>query len=193
MWAVKRALLANRTLLTTASTPASGFSFRAFSSEDYLSGTVKFYLRDKAYGFITVDDPEAAGGSPDVWVHRTSLDTSYTPEEFPTRPYLYKNERVKFRVVTPEEGGNSLKAVDVKFENGREIPLFRKNYYASFVKGECGRLGESVLEIFGDETLSSDEERMVKVKAEVAAVQEALVTAERNFQMYGTPEDKEAH
>ena len=55
---------------------------------------------DKAYGFIIPDrDP-----SEEIWVHRTSIDTPHSPEDFPTRPYLVRNERVRFRVEPSEAG-----------------------------------------------------------------------------------------
>jgi cold shock CspA family protein len=105
---------------STTSTPDSG----SVDSE-FVTGTVKFYLRDRLFGFITADDPLKAGAA-EIWVHRTSIDCPHSFEEFPNRPYLYKNERVKFRVVPAEGETQTPKAIDLRFENGRQVPLFRK-------------------------------------------------------------------
>lgn len=54
------------------------------SSSGYLTGTVKFYIRSKGYGFIVPDDPLSVPHSaPEVWVHRTSLDTPHLADEYP--------------------------------------------------------------------------------------------------------------
>lgn len=154
------------------------------SSDDFLTGTVKFYIRKKAYGFIIPDDPAEAGTS-EIWVHRTSIDTPHSGEEYPTRPYLYKDERVKFRVEFEEEG-RTPKAMNLMFENGKEVPLFRKNYHQSAIKGEHQRLGEFLLEIMKEEGLS-EQEQLEKIKTAVRATEEVIATAQRNQQLYGPP------
>ncbi|KAL3938866.1 MAG: hypothetical protein SGBAC_006305 [Bacillariaceae sp.] len=157
-------------------------------NNDFLTGTVKFFIRKKAYGFVIPDDPAEAGSS-EVWVHRTSIDTPHSGEEYPTRPYLYKDERVKFRVEFDEEG-RTPKATNLTFENGKEVPLFRKNYHQSAIKGEQQRLGEFLLEIMKEEGLS-DEEQLEKIKTAATATEEAISAAERNQQLYGPPGDEQ--
>ena len=173
----------------TLRSPLASLQYSLFSSSsdgDYVAGTVKFYMRNKAYGFVIPDKPALVGGSKDVWVQRTSFDTPHSPEEFPIRPYLYKNERVKFRFEPAPEGG-SPKATDLVFENGRQIPLFRKNYAAAAIKGECSRLGESVLEIMTDEKFAnlSDAELMVKIKEAAQIAKETIGIAQSKQDMYG--------
>jgi cold shock CspA family protein len=114
--------------------------------QPYLTGTIKFYLREKLYGFIIPDDPMAAGGNAEVWFHRSGIQSPLSFQESPTRPYLRQRERVKFRLQPRESSGNAdttaevdadgkkeenirkqnATAVDVIFENGSEVPLFRQ-------------------------------------------------------------------
>jgi cold shock CspA family protein len=122
---------------------SSNYSGGHVSSDDddaaqqpYLTGTVKFYTRTKLYGFIVPDDPLAAGGNNEVWFHRTGIQSPYSFEKSPARPYLNKHERVKFRLEQPlsatdpsnEENDDkkSATAIDIIFENGRQVPLYRK-------------------------------------------------------------------
>ena len=177
----------NSQILSTSSSLSCFFS-TIHHPDDFLTGTVKFYIRKKAYGFVIPDNPTEVG-SAEVWVHRTSIDTPHSAEEYPTRPYLYKDERVKFRVEFDEEG-RTPKATDLTFENGKEVPLFRKNYHQSAIKGEQQRLGEFLLEIMKEEGLS-DEEQLEKIRTAARATQEAISTAERNQQLYGPPGDGE--
>jgi cold shock CspA family protein len=100
----------------------------------YITGTVKFYLRDKLYGFIIPDDPMEIGGHNEVWFHRSGIQSSYSYQESPARPYLRQRERVKFRLLPREpvaenqetNGKLSATAVDIVYENGRLVPLFRQ-------------------------------------------------------------------
>jgi cold shock CspA family protein len=183
MFAVSRQV-SSRAFRWTAASHTQSFVWRSFStSDEFLTGSVKFFIRNKAYGFIIPDDPTAAGSS-EIWVHRTSFDTPHSTDEFPTRPYLYKEERVKFRVEDPESEGMTKKAIDLSFENGKLVPLFRKNYHLSAIKGENQRLGEFLLEVMKEDNLTA-EERMEKIKTAVAATEEAIAFAERNQQIYG--------
>jgi cold shock CspA family protein len=96
------------------------------STDDYLTGTVKFYLRDRLFGFIIPDDPLLAKTN-ELWCHRTSIKSDRSFEESPSRPYLRNKERVKFRIQAPtEEERDTPVAIDIVFENGRQVPLFRK-------------------------------------------------------------------
>jgi len=187
----------------------------------YLTGTVKFYLRNRLFGFIIPDDPLVAG--PEVWVHRTSIQTPYSFEEFPNRPYLQKNERVKFQIEYDDgnsddnknnnddvigsssgdstgehsERENKPKAVNVMFENGRQIPLFRKNYHAAVIRGESQRLGKDILDLFeSNEMTVDDTELLDKIKELVENAKEKIQAAERNVADYGIglgAEEEEPH
>lgn len=158
------------------------FILRAFSSEstqDFQTGTVLFYLRNKAYGFITPDnDP-----SKQVWVHRTSFDSPHPDDAFPTRPYLLKGESVKFRIEPRGSSDQADKAVDLRFANGRQVPLYRKNYHASVVRGEMQRLGEMTFEILKQDLPAEQQLELMKKAAQHAEEQIAL--AEEKQSKYG--------
>ncbi|CAJ1964608.1 unnamed protein product [Cylindrotheca closterium] len=181
-----RQILLNHHSFSANSTTSSCVSYFSTETDGFLTGTVKFFIRKKAYGFLIPDDPVEAGSS-EVWVHRTSIDSPHSSDEYPTRPYLYKDERVKFRVEFDEEG-RTPKATELTFENGKAVPLFRKNYHQSAIKGEQQRLGEFLLEIMKEEGLT-DAEQLEKIKTAVAATQEAITAAERNQELYGPPSD----
>lgn len=175
---IQKASLPKAFLATSSST------LRTFSSDDsssvgeLQSGTVKFYLRSKAYGFIVPDsDPTS-----EIWVHRTSIDTPHSVEEFPTRPYLMKGESVKFRV-EPGPQGQADKAVDVRFLNGRQIPLYRKNYHASVVRGEMQRFGETVFELLKQD--SSVEEKWQQIEEAAKSAEDQIALAAERQQQNG--------
>jgi cold shock CspA family protein len=179
---IRRITTTQRLCWQSSSYFSTASSSSSSSDEQHLTGLVKFFIRKSAYGFIIPDDPTAAGAE-EIWVHRTSFDSPHSTDEFPTRPYLYKNERVKFRIVMDGEG-RTPKAMDLTFENGKLVPLFRKNYHLATIKGEEQRLGEFLLEIMKEEGLS-DAERMEKITTAVTATEEAIGLADRNRSLYG--------
>jgi CspA family cold shock protein len=65
-------------------------------AEETLFGTVKFFLENKGYGFITLDGKEAR----DVFFHQTDANTK-----------LAKDDKVSFLLETGKRG---LKAVKVQ-------------------------------------------------------------------------------
>jgi cold shock CspA family protein len=188
MFAIRTASAHNtiRRITTTQRLCWQSSSYFSTSSDEHLTGMVKFFIRKSAYGFLIPDDPAAAGAS-EIWVHRTSFESPHSTDEFPTRPYLYKNERVKFRIEIDEQG-RTPKATGLTFENGKLVPLFRKNYHLATIKGEEQRLGEFLLEVMKEEGLS-DEERMEKITTAVTATEEAIALADRNQHLYGPDED----
>ena len=118
----------------------------SLDTNKYITGTVKFYGRQKCYGFIIPDNVnDIPNNADEIWVHRTSFDTPIPADDSPKRPYLHAGERVKFQLeeapivgVSNDEnhmdlstGGESPKpsrpkAINLVFENGQQIPLFRK-------------------------------------------------------------------
>jgi hypothetical protein len=185
-----------------------------------MTGTVKFYIREKAYGFIipdatteTTTTTSTTTGTPpsskEVWVHRSSLDTPHSPNEFPTRPYLLKNERVRFQIqpktataTTTATGGerntsSSDVAMNVRFENGRQVPLYRKNYHAAVVKGEIQRLGQTVYDLCSSSSssssssLASQQQQMKDVLQAVQHAKEQIALAAQKQEQYGPELEEE--
>lgn len=93
-------------------------------------GTVKFYLRDKGYGFIQPD----SSPDTDVFIHRNMLSSTH---EIPADvlassiryPYLKQHERVMFEMEYDESGMR--RAKNVTWLNGaclvslRDVVLLR--------------------------------------------------------------------
>jgi hypothetical protein len=92
------------------------------------AGTVKFYLRDKGYGFIQPD----ANPDTDVFVHRNNISCTHNiPKEvadYSQRyPYLKKDERILFEI-DYEQSTGLRKAFNVTWLNGSRIPPERSNF-----------------------------------------------------------------
>jgi len=85
---------------------------RYFSSE---TGSVKFYLRRKAYGFITRDTT-----GDDIFVHRTEISGATSDDPF--NPELRAGERVKF---TLKDINGKTFATQVTMEDGSLVPKTR--------------------------------------------------------------------
>ena len=112
------------TLGPKAKFPPASFSKIVLSTttDEYVTGKVKFYRRDQAYGFIIPDD-ESIGN--EVFVHRTSLAGSDEKDEFEPWQFLWRNDRVKF-IAEKVEGKTMPVATNVTFEDGSRIPNRRK-------------------------------------------------------------------
>lgn len=150
-----------------------------------MTGTVKFFIRSKAYGFITPDDPNEG----EIWVHRTSFNNSIPVDEFLTRPYLLKGERVKYQVAPNEAGNeaNPLMAKNVTYETGALVPPFRKGYVANLLKYEHQVLGAKVHDILKDDK-STNEDKLQKIMEANNAIVDALATAKANMEKYNPPD-----
>jgi len=85
---------------------------RHFSSE---TGSVKFYVRRKAYRFITRDST-----GDDIFVHRTEI--AGAPADDPFNPELRTGERVKFTV---KDVNGKIFATEVTQEDGSLVPKMR--------------------------------------------------------------------
>ena len=102
----------------------------AVSSSRRLSthtGTVKFYRRQKAYGFIVVDGGSDDSGSSvpaEVFVHRTSINARDDAKGNMFYPFLIHGERVTFDIEVLE-GQNRQVAKGLTFEDGSIVPTVR--------------------------------------------------------------------
>mmetsp|Transcript_4787 Transcript_4787/g.8605 ORF Transcript_4787/g.8605 Transcript_4787/m.8605 type:complete len:85 (+) Transcript_4787:75-329(+) len=83
------------------------------------------------------------------------------------------------------------------FENGRQIPLFRKNYHAAVIRGESQRLGKDILDLFESSEMTVDDTELLdKIKELVENAKEKIQAAERNVADYGIglgAEEEEPH
>lgn len=90
-------------------------------------GTVKFYRRQQAYGFIEVDggsdDPDSSFPA-EVFVHRKSINAKDDAEGNVYYPFLRVGERVAFDVENVE-GQNRPVAKDLTFADGSIVPTVR--------------------------------------------------------------------
>lgn len=121
-----------------------------------MTGTVKFWLRDKGYGFIQPDGLGLGGGGiaggnrADVFCHRHGLccEPPVPPAMLATSagarwPYLKKGERVRFGVRAGDNAGLG-QAVGVVWLDGSPIPPERRNYLGGVHERAHRVLGEAV-------------------------------------------------
>jgi cold shock CspA family protein len=108
----------------------------------YATGTVKFYHRERLFGFISMD--KAPRGTKDIFVQRSHirshLDFAYSPRN----PFLLRGDRVRFAL---EEVDGQLKAMDVTALDRRPIPPLRHSYWRNKHQGLNRQLGEDVATI----------------------------------------------
>ena len=118
------------TEVSSASTSKIFLSTTTSPSDDqqkFVTGRVKFYRREQAYGFIIPDDETIAK---EVFVHRTALVTS-EKDEFEPWPFLWRNDRVKF-TTEHAEGKGAIVAKNVTLEDGTIVPNRRKLLVSRF-------------------------------------------------------------
>jgi 'Cold-shock' DNA-binding domain len=152
------AALANASLLLSSSNrriqPAVSAVIRCRGMAA-LAGTVKFYLRDKGYGFIQPDqNPDT-----DVFVHRNNISCTHTiPKEvleYSQRyPYLKKDERVLFEL-DYEQATGLRKAFNVTWLNGSKIPPERTNFLGGVHERAKGILGINLYKLLEQQASSS--------------------------------------
>lgn len=112
----------NKSLLPSITSSLQSLSPSSPSFFSTETGTVKFYKISQAYGFITADSDQT-----DVFVHRTNI--AGAPEDDNMNPVLKSGERMMFqrkkREVAGSDDGDKFEAVEVVFENGERVPVFR--------------------------------------------------------------------
>jgi CspA family cold shock protein len=115
-----------------------------------VTGTVKFYNREKAFGFIQPD-----GGGADIFVHRSGIVSPLAVEESMRHPYLRQGERVRFE--RKIDSGLD-KAMEVTWLNGNPVPPLRKGFRAANIERAKTVLGEQAYTILNDDTLSEEQQ-----------------------------------
>ena len=146
-------------------------SSRAFASQ---TGTVKFYLRSKGYGFLIPDN-----GGAEIFVHRSGILSHVSMEESLQNPYLRQGERVRYEAI-PDTGLD--KAVQVTWVNGTHIPPLRRNYFGKLLERSKQELGQHCYDILSDPN-TSEEEKWSKIKDAYlyadSLIQTGVLTIER--------------
>jgi CspA family cold shock protein len=113
------------------------------------TGTVKFYDRDKSFGFILPDSGQA-----DVFVHRSGIASGVPLSVSAHYPFLREGERVRFEA-RPVEG--MIKATNVTWLNGTMIPPLRRNHLGMVLEKSQRQLGFHCFDIFSNPDLSPEE------------------------------------
>jgi cold shock CspA family protein len=116
------------------------------------TGTVKFYDRDKSYGFIVPDS-----GHADVFVHRSGIVSDVPLSVSAHYPFLRKGERVRFET-RPVDG--MIKAAEVTWVDGRTIPPLRKNHLGMVLEKAQKQLGYHCFDILSQTDLSPEDKLM---------------------------------
>jgi cold shock protein len=152
--------------------PVTSFFHRAFGTN---SGTVKFYLREKGYGFVQPD-----GQDRDLFVHRKSILTDVPPEIL-RNPFLRAGERVLFDI---ELDIDQDKAVNITWLNGDRIPPLRRNFLGEWLVRVHQYMGKHAYDILSNETLT-EAQRQEKVMELFADAKTRIQTAENRIVAYG--------
>jgi cold shock CspA family protein len=129
----------------------SAICTRAFGTH---TGIVKWYSRDKAYGFVILPDKR------EIYLSRNGIDTSLDFRKTPIRyPYLREGEKVTFDI--DPRGKES--AINIRFANGSKIPPVRKSWLGSIYRNNLERFSKGASAAMGDSTMG-DDEKWAKVK-----------------------------
>jgi len=143
-------------------------SSRSFSTT---RGTIKFYNRKKAFGFIIAD--EDAGVDKDIFVHRSHI--AGASDDHPMfLPYLLQEERVSFDIA--EEDGN-LVAQNVRWEDGKNIPVYRDQEMVNLNKRIKHQMGSKVYDILDDDTMS-EQDKVSNIMEEFGKAKEEMADLE---------------
>jgi cold shock CspA family protein len=200
------------TTTTTASTTEDGSNSSddnqstassSTNKKEYVYGTVKNYIRERAYGFIKPDtggDNIGNNNDDTIYIHRSGIKSAkLVPPNFSVKgsansvvatiPYLRRNERVRFFVVEePAEKGPLKAARELEFEDGTQIPIYRPGYVANYKTHCVGVLGEVIYQEMNnndDETVA-DEAAYAKIQQSYETAKQAIAKAQARFDAMNT-------
>jgi cold shock CspA family protein len=168
-------------LLSSASTTASpSTSPTSPPSSEYVTGTVKNYIRDKAFGFVIPDGGTEADA---IFVHRSGIKSTklLPPNSAVTNPFLRRSERVRFLVVNePSEKGSLKAAKELEYDDGTPIPIYRSAYVANVKKYTFAVLGETLYKIMQEEE-TDEAARQAKIKDSYDIARIAIESAQTRY------------
>jgi len=130
--------------------------FRCFSTT---TGSVKWYNRKKAYGFVLADPESGVEG--DIFIHRNNISGASNDQPMGL-PFLVKDERVQFELSTTDD---KQLALNLKKEDGSLIPVFRELYTENFKKGTKSAMGRAIYDIL-DNDVMSEEDKVSRIMQE---------------------------
>jgi cold shock CspA family protein len=127
--------------------------------DGFLTGTVKFYDKRKAWGIVVGDDSEKQ----EFFIHRRSIVSWLPTEEDLNHPFLKENEKVRFKG-QKKEGSDyrAMKALELTFIDGSQVPAYRSDYIKGNKKRLAHTMGERVYAIMESTTLT-EEQKMAEV------------------------------
>ena len=133
--------------------------FSTERSDDFLTGTVKFYDKRKAWGMVVGDGAEKQ----EFFIHRRSIVSWLPPQEDVNHPYLKENEKVRFKAQNKEGSDyKAMEALELTRPDGSQVPAFRSDYVKGNKKRLAHTMGERVYAIMESTTLT-DEQKMAEV------------------------------
>lgn len=151
-------------------------------------GTVKFYLREKGYGFIIPD-----GSDRGLFVHQSTIaGADQLPDEVQLStcryPYLLENERVSFEIIHDADRDGKEMAVQVRFVDEKIIPPERPDFLASVKDDAFLVLGEKVYDIVNNLELNVGS-KLKQIQQVHREAQATIQKAEKLIQMLGMKPD----
>lgn len=166
---------------------ASSYFVRFLSIEKHFryKGTVKFYLRDKGFGFIIPD-----GSDRGVFVHKISIaGADQVPDEVQLStcryPYLLEGERVTFEIINdPDRDGKEM-AVQVRFLNDEIIPPERPDFLARVKEETIQVFGEKVFMIMENSLRNTVENQLNQIQEAYCEAQATIEKSEQLIEMLG--------
>lgn len=126
---------------------------------DFVTGTVKFYDKNKLYGFVK---PHEAPKE-EIYFHRIDFVTPLNFEEFPKAPTLFGGDKIRFRVQQMPEGTN--RAREIMLQNGKPIPPLRRSWLKYRIRSSYSEMGDSIFTALENPDLTQDQQWQVVQQA----------------------------
>lgn len=151
---------------TTATTDADTDSVTTDTETEFFTGIVKFYKREEFYGFIK---PDRKGGDKslsysDIYFHRRDVVSDLPYEKFPENPCLFRNDRVRYRMVPVADKEGRHRATDITKQNGEPFPPLNETFLRSRMRYAHNMLGRHVHSILQRSSELSNEQQLEEMQ-----------------------------